>query len=491
MQCEGNTMKIIIINLIFIFALFSKIHAQAPDTLWTKTFGGAGWDESSSVEQTDDGGFIIAGTCGSNIAGGPGVWLIKTNAQGDTIWTQMYGGSRSYVQQTIDGGYIIVANIYSSDTGEYDILLIKTDVNGDTMWTQTYGGAESDMFWNLGHVIEQTSDSGYIILANIYYGYGESEIWLIKTNSFGDTIWTKTYVGLDSDYGYAVDQTNDGGYIILAQTVSWSSKNNYNIWLIKTNSLGDTLWTKTYDEPENECAYYVQQTTDGGYIIIGETTTNTYMDALIIKTDISGNTIWRKTHGGSEMDCGHSGFQTADGGYIIGGVTHSWGAGTRDFWVIKTNASGDTIWTQTYGGATIDCAHCISHTSDGGYIIVGHTDSFGNGEQDIWLVRIASDPSTSANKISNIVSKEFALHQNYPNPFNPKTTIEFSIPKTEYVTLKIYDVLGKEVVTLVDKQLTVGNYEYDWDASHFASGIYYYRIEAGSFTKSKKLILIK
>jgi len=268
--------------------------------------------------------------------------------------------------------------------------------------------------------------------------------------------------------------------------------------------LGDTLWTKTYDEPENECAYYVQQTTDGGYIIIGETTTNTYMDALIIKTDISGNTIWKKTHGGSEMDCGHSGFQTADGGYIIGGVTHSWGAGTRDFWVIKTNASGDTIWTQTYGGATIDCAHCISHTSDGGYIIVGHTDSFGNGEQDIWLVRIASDPSTSANKISNIVSNEFALHQNYPNPFNPSTKIKYTIPKSEKVKIDIFNILGQKITTLLNNQMPSGTHDIEFTAKNLPSGVYLYSIEAGDpstgspkgqagqgFQEVKKMILMK
>ncbi|MDP7000223.1 MAG: hypothetical protein QF569_29625, partial [Candidatus Poribacteria bacterium] len=182
------------------------------DNAFLQTYGGSENDYGYSVQQTSDDGYIITGETYSYGNGEADVWLIRTDANGDTLWTQTYGGSESdignSVQQTSDGGYIIAGETYSYGNGAADVWLIKTDADGDTLWTQTFGGTEFD----IAHSVQQTSDDGYIITGETYsYGNGEADVWLIKTDANGDTLWTQTFGGSESDIGNSVQQTSDGG----------------------------------------------------------------------------------------------------------------------------------------------------------------------------------------------------------------------------------------------------------------------------------------
>ena len=232
------------------------------DTLWTKTFGGSDSDYGSAVQQTTDGGYIIIGNTSSFGAGDYDYWLIKTNTDGDTLWTKTFGGSGidyGYsVQQATDGGYIISGHSGSYGTGG-DIWLIKTNAYGDTLWTKTFGGSNSD--WSQSG--QQTKDEGYIIAGNIYsLGVGDQDIWLIKTNADGDTLWTKTFGGSDDDYGSAVQQTKDDEYIMTGYTYSFGAGSS-DVWLIKTTSeinkviqnddiiISDYVFTQNYPNPFN------------------------------------------------------------------------------------------------------------------------------------------------------------------------------------------------------------------------------------------------
>ena len=188
-------------------------------------------------------------------------------AQADTLWTRTYGGSdfdKGYsVQQTQDGGFIIVGFTESYGAGGEDVYLIKTDENGDTLWTRTYGGSSDDM----GNSVQETTDGGFIIAGYTYsYGAGGSGVYLIRTDSLGDTLWTRTYGGSDDDYGYSVQQCQDGGFIIAGKTESYGA-GYYDVYLIRTDSMGDTLWTKTYGGSDDDEGYSVQQCQDGGFII--------------------------------------------------------------------------------------------------------------------------------------------------------------------------------------------------------------------------------
>ena len=371
------------------------LFAQAPDTLWTRTYGGTEDDNGYSVQQTSDSGYIIAGYTESFDVGYGDVYLIKTNADGDTLWTKTYGGTSSdqsrSVQRTSDGGYIIVGYTRSFGAGQEDIYLIKTDSSGDTLWTKTYGGTDADK----GSSVQQTSDGGYIIAGYTKsFGAGSWDVYLIKTDVDGDTLWTRTYGGTDIDYGYSVQQTYDGGYIVVGFT--YVGTINADAYLIKTNSSGDTLWTKTYGGSWTEHGYSVQQTSDSGYIITGQTSSfgAGSDDVYLIKTDSVGDTLWTRTYGGTKMDMGWSVQRTSDGGYIIAGGTRSFGAGDCDVYLVKTDANGDTLWTRTYGKEDYDCGHSVQQTFDKEYIVVGVIDMFSTEGGDVYLIKTEPDPAS-------------------------------------------------------------------------------------------------
>jgi len=233
-------------------------------------------------------------------------------------------------------------------------------------WSRTFGGSESD--W--GFSGQQTSDGGYILLGTTWsYGAGDYDFWLIKTDAAGNKEWERTFGGSDWDWGTSVQQTRDGGYILLGSTCSYGA-GEWDFWLIKTDSQGNKQWTKTFGGSEDDQGYSVQQASDGGYILLGYT--ESYgagsADFWLIKTDSQGTKQWAKTFGGSEDDWGLSVQQTKDGGYILRGHTYSYGAGSADSWLIKTDAQGNKQWERTFGGAEDDQGYSVQQTKDGGYI---------------------------------------------------------------------------------------------------------------------------
>jgi len=485
--------KKVLLTIASVLLLVSTTAAGPGDTLWTRTHGGSDDDYGRSVKQTSDGGYIIAGWTASFGAGGYDVYLLKTDSSGDSLWTRTYGGSEydyGYsVQQTSDGGYIIAGYTQSFGAGHYDAYLLKTDSSGDSLWTRTYGGSSGDY----GYSVQQTSDGGYIIAGLTYsFGAGGSDVYLLKTDSAGDTLWTRTYGGSDYDYGQSVKQTSDGGYIIAGVTGSFGA-GGYDVWLLKTDSAGDTLWTDTFGGSNDDYGYSVQQTSDGGYVIAGRTESfgaGGY-DVYLLKTDSSGDSLWTRTYGGSENDNGYSVQETSDGGYVIAGVTGSFGAGNSDVWLLKTDSAGDTLWTRTYGGSDSDDGYSVQRTSDGGYIIAGETYSFGAGEADVYLLCVTGDGSVVDADGESHNPVGFSLSQNYPNPFNAQTVIEYKLPAGGQATLAVYNLVGQRLATLVEKRHQPGYRSIIWDASDFSSGVYFYRLTAGDFTETRRMMLVK
>jgi hypothetical protein len=365
----------------FSFFFFNSAYAQSPSIEWAKCYGGTDVDYSNCVAVTNDGGYIITG--------------ISASHDGD------------------------VGNNY----GSYDYWLVKTDAAGNIQWEKNYGGSDDET----AYYVIQTSDHGYLIAGHTFSNdidisgnHGLSDFWILKTDTVGNLIWKKSIGGSAFDYAQTIQQTNDGDYIIAGSSASNGSNvtgNNggYDYWLVKINSSGDVQWEMCYGGSVSEFGYAgAQQTTDGGYVIAGETSSNDsdvtgYHDTgdyWIVKTDSLSNIQWQKCYGGSEEDLPYSMKQTRDGGFIIAGITYShdgdvtgnydMSGSTADCWIVKTDGAGTIQWQKSYGGSDEDEALSINEINSGGYIIAGFTmsndgDVSGNhGNADFWVIRIDS-----------------------------------------------------------------------------------------------------
>ena len=368
----------------------SQAPVETPSTTFLKTFGGTSFDYGRSVALTSDGGYIIGGYSGSfGIAGNADFYLIKTDASGTLVWQKTFGGGNGEygysVHQTTDGGFIIAGFTYYYSAGDFDILLIKTDANGNQLWQKTFGGANLDYAYS----VQQTGDGGFVIAGYTYsFGAGLSDLYLVKIDAGGNLQWQKTIGGSQGDEGHSVQQTSDGGYIITGHTFSFSTVGQY-VYLVKTDASGNVLWQKTYGGNDVNTGNSVRQTSDGGYIIGGFTTSfgAGSGDVYLIRTDASGNQLWQKTFGGSNYDYGNCVRQTSDGGFVITGKTSSFGAGLTDVYLVKTDASGNLLWQAMFGGSNEDDGYAVQQTSDGGFIIAGTTGSFGAGSYDVLLIK--------------------------------------------------------------------------------------------------------
>jgi len=256
-----------------------------------------------------------------------------------------------------------------------------------TMWSQTYGGPNND----LAEAIVQTSDGGYAI-AGYTWSFSDDNsalCWLIKVDSSGNMEWNKTYGGQETSSpsadSMAMVQTDDGGYALscfIAKTLGDEIDSGF--WLFKVDSSGNMEWNQKHWREGLNHPYSLVQTADGGYALAGETSGG---DFWFVKMDSLGNMMWNKTYGGGGFDYARSLVQTSDGGYALAGFTQSFGAGETDFWVVKTDSSGNIQWNQTYGGQKGDSVWAIVQTADGGYALAGQTASFGAGEGDAWLIK--------------------------------------------------------------------------------------------------------
>jgi len=306
-----------------------------------KTFGGSGYDYASSVKQTTDGGYIVAGYTGSFGAGSSDVYILKLNPDGSLAWQKTFGGSdydvAHSIQQTTDGGYIVAG--YTNSFGYYDAYILKLNSDGSLAWQKTFGGTGYDEAYS----IQQTTDGGYIVAGKTYpFRAGDYDIYILKLNSDGSLVWSKTFGGTGYDEAYSIQQTTDGGYIVAGLTGSFGAV-WYDAYVLKLDSDGSLAWQQMFGEDGYDAAYSIQQTTDGGYIVAGVTGLfgSGSDDAYILKLNSDGSLAWQKTFGGSGSDLANSIQQTTDGGYIVAGVTKLFGAAYDDVYIFKLDSNGE------------------------------------------------------------------------------------------------------------------------------------------------------
>lgn len=465
-----------------------NLFASAPDTAWTRTFGGADGDGAYSVSQTADNGFIICGASSSFGSSSYDVYLQKTDYFGDSVWVSTFGGANydygRSVKQTYDGGYIIAGYTESFGPAYYNLYLVKADSSGDSLWAKAFGGSDYDF----GYAVEQTSDSGFIVTGTSGPSNYE-DLYLVRTDKVGDTLWTRKIGGYYTDEGWAVKETTDKGFII---TGSSYSSGNDDILLLKTDSLGDSLWARRFGTSSDDRGYSLQLTHDGGYMIAGYTNESGYGDVYLIKTDSLGNDQWIKSFGGGDDDRGYSLAQTSDSGYIVVGLTESYGAGNADCYMLRGNKNGDTIWVKTIGGNLNDEAWSVEQTNDGGFIVAGKTYSYGSGSSDAYLIKIDSEGGVGEGNDIN----QLNILRLHPNPFNRKITVSFELPEKRELDIFIYNILGQKVRSLFTGTKERGSHHVSWDGrdeskNRVKSGVYFLRIKTEEEYEYRKILLLR
>ena len=359
--------------------------------VWDKTFGGSESDKAYSILQTSKGDYIVAGSTkssGGDISDGNNgeydSWILKLDSSGNKVWDKTFGGSKSdylsSIQQTFDEGYIVAGSTYSSDgdvidgnNGDSDFWIFKLDSLGNKVWDKTFGGTKDDYTRS----IQQTIEGGYIVAGSTRSTGGDisdgnngwTDYWILKLDEFGNKIWDKTLGGIRDDYPKSIQQTSDGGYVIAGYTnnddgdITDGNNGGNDYWIVKLDSSGIKVWDKTLGGSESDKAYSIQKTFDGGYIIAGETANNDGdvsdgnnggYDYWILKLDSSGSKVWDKTLGGSGWDWANSIQQTTDGGFVLAGLAYSWDSdvsnnnyGSGDFWIVKLDMDISVTINQT------------------------------------------------------------------------------------------------------------------------------------------------
>ncbi len=371
--------------------------------IWTTSFGkgpGLGKTTAATVVMLAFLSFSIL----ASVAGLVPLTVEAASTLPGVEWSKNYGGSEYDValqaQQTSDGGYALIGVTYSyGDASQGDGWLVKTLANGTIQWSKSYGVAASSDSFQAG---EQTSDGGYILagITTSSRPAHDFDAWLVKTDAVGNSVWSRSIGGSAHDYAYSVEQASDGGYIVARRTYD-DVKGDFIAWLDKTDPSGNVVWSRQYATASNwqgdAWIKSVQQTGDGGYVFAGWTSINSagQSDFWLVKTNSSGYVLWDRKYGGSNMDEAASVQLTSDGGYVIAGYTQSYGAGQGDAWLIKVNSAGQLDWSQTYGGAKSDSAMSVQQTLDGGYVFSGDSASFGVGA---WLVKTTSNGTMEWNK---------------------------------------------------------------------------------------------
>lgn len=372
-----------------IIILFISIQSNAQIT-WEKLFSGTSTDVFRSVREVPAGGYIAAGYTANFSSNDSDAFVARMDVNGDTLWTYTYNGPLSKkdlfykVIPTSDGGFALCGYTNSVTGNSDDLMYMKLNSNGQQEWVKFYGGSGKER----GQDIIQTNDGNFTIV-----GYTTSapaqyyDALMLRVDNNGDTLWTQIYGGATYDDANSVKVLSDGGYIFGGQ--SDNPGNAFDQYLVRTTSNGTPIWTKKMGTLGTDNIESLSILPDG-FILAGSSSTITGGDddGYLVKTDTSGNVLWAKAYGDTAPDDFHRVEMTTDGGFIACGTTSSYGDEDPNLWLVKTNSNGDTLWNKTYGRHNHDHGYSAEQTSDGGYIIVGHTGSFGYNFEEAYIAKV-------------------------------------------------------------------------------------------------------
>jgi hypothetical protein len=513
--------RTMLVLTIFVMSL-SSVFSQVPPTIqWEKSFGGSQNDFGYAILQTPDGGYIVAGSTSSSDScvnfnhGGSDFWVIRMNAAGDTLWQETFGGSSNETAKDVaivSDGYIIAGESYSIDgdvTGHHgassncDYWIIKIDLSGNLVWQKSYGGFLNDSpkaiksIANGCIVVGATNSNDGDVTGN----HGNLDYWVVKLDSVGNLVWQKSYGGFGGDEANSIDRTIDGGFVVLGTTNSSNGDVTFNhgyadYWIIKINSSGILQWQKSLGGSNQDFGYSVEETVDGEFVLAGAsnstdgdiTGNHGNLDYWVVKLDAVGNLEWQKSLGGSSNETAVSVHETktAFDGYIIAGESysndgnvtghHTGGGSNYDFWLVKLDSAGNLEWQQSYGGSGNDIAYNAFFSYDGGYAVVGSSQSsngdvsFNYGISDVWVIKL------HFGLITEVEEKESVDPIIYPNPTSGMIYISNVKERYEF---QIFDLTGKLLLTGKETEI---------DLSSFPDGLYFLKITTNSEVITKKVV---
>lgn len=443
----------------------------APGVQWQKSLNGSYTDILYDIQQTTDGGYIAAGSSESTVSFNTDYWVVKMNDTGAVQWQKRLGGTGSdeafAIQQTQDGGYIIAGYTGSTDgdvTGNHggrDYWIVKLNDTGAIQWQKALGGTKNE----IANAIRQTADNGYIIAGESYSSdgnvtghhastgiYDSSDFWIVKLNDTGAIQWQESFGGTQSESAQSIQQTTDGGYVIAgyAQSVNGDVVGNHganDYWLLKLDSAGVLQGQNTLGGTGDDQAYGVQQTADGGFIIAGTSSSNDGNvtnnhggeDFWMVKLDGARMIQWQKALGGTNNESAYDVQQTKNGAYIVAGVaqTSTWThTNTHSAWLVRLDSAGTLQWQDSLWNSGYEDARAIQQTTDGGFIMGGSTGVSGPHVGNYWIVKLATDPTAVSTPTA---AESFSL---FPNP----ATTEVHIQTSEAIrSVLLTDISGKEV----------------------------------------------
>lgn len=459
-----------------------------------------------------DGGYVLAGrTRSSNgdvngIQGQDDFWVVRLDTAGNILWQRPLGGSANdgavEIRQTADAGFVVVGWTYSNsgqvsgNHGNADAWVVKLDNGGVIQWQKAFGGSVEDAAYS----VEQTSDGGYIVAGYAYStngtlngNHGGADAWVLKLDASGTLQWQKPFGGSLVDKAFSVQQTSDGGYIFAGYSNSTDgdvdgNHGDYDFWVLKMDATGNFEWQKTMGGTNEEYAYSIQQTTDGGYIIGGWSVSNSgdvtgnhaNGDYWVVKLDAAANITWQRALGGSMVDKAYTVRETDDGGFVVAGSSNSTDGditnnhGMDDYWIVKLDGSGALVWEQSYGGSNADVAWPMQSTSDGGYLVAGWSSSTngdvsGNhGDKDFWVVKLAPDV-TGIGEHAGLGNLSL-----FPNPTTGWVTLQLDKPHS-HSDIRITDLSGRLVKTIPVDNMCNPSFQMD-----VANGVYFVQVQAGN-----------
>lgn len=354
-----------------------------------RSYGRGESDDALSAALTADGGVITAGLTYSQSFSSWNVWLVRTNGAGDSLWTRTYGGNADdvggSVAQTSDGGFVLAGWTEVSQQSSGDLLLMRMDAVGDTLWTRRIGGPRSEN----GSSIQQTQDGGFIVAGTTRSTSDQKgDLWLVRTDMNGETLWTRTFGTAAGEDGNSVRQTTDGGFVVAGIAWSWDGMKSSAL-LVRTDADGNELWTRTYGGGYRDGASAVRQTPGGGYVIVGTTEASQLVsaDLLLIKTDASGNVEWQKALGRPGWQHGHSIEATSDGGYIVAGYANPFTGSHDGAWLAKVDAAGDITWDAVFGGPGFADGVAAFEAPGGGYLMAGSHYPDTTNVSNVWVIK--------------------------------------------------------------------------------------------------------